>query len=222
MQELNSSSALLNDLENKLSAALIRRSYLQESIADLDLADDGLTQLRQAGVSEPLNAAVAFIRCHNTQEILKGRIECSIDGFKASVEDFDKARLRFDQTAQEIHLHGSLTEAHQETLTQLYLEVVTAQTNRDHREIEHIKLIHEFDNLFEQSRSLGKSVKDLDDLEKDVRLRGFRRIDAQIRAEDLIIDDIRSGIQAAKQRYKGAILRLEEISDGVRQLNNRT
>ncbi len=219
--ELNEASALLNSLETKLSDALIRRSYLVDSIADLPRPQER-SIFDISPQSDPFIQSVNYIRCVNELREIRRKSEASVNSYIENTRFYEEARTTYDKRVSELHTNSLISPEYQAGLSKLSLEVLAAQKNRDKCEDEHIRLVREFDQLLTKSNLLRRIVEVEAKNNSDPRLRGISCIDGQIREEDKLIQSIRSTIERTKARYQGAMLRLDEVSNGIREMQNRS
>jgi hypothetical protein len=233
LTELNLSSNEINSLEKSLTDAISRKSYLLDSLS---------TSSGQSDIIPQLNSYMRSLLKHKDGETYqlmliqmserKSEIGDATRKYVNDTNMYDKARAEFDAHFQAIKSASTagrgtldslpLSSDEQCRLGQLSVEVLVAQKNRDASEKIFVNLIRDFNEFLLRLDAFRKQIgsdKETQALKDEAKIENIRN---QIIEEDSLIDRIRSDIQSMKARYQGAMLRLEEVSNGVRQLESET
>ena len=148
----------------------------------------------------------------------KSKAACEL--YLAASNSYDEYRNLFDEHVGQIKNSAPISNIFQESLASLAIQVLVAQRERDASEAEYIKFLREFDANRQASDDLQRSLRDAPLLEFiEPRLRGFTQIDIQITEEDQLIDSIRAELEKQKYRYRGVMLRLDEVSRDIHEWN---
>lgn len=180
---------------------------------------------------DPVSKASEYFEVLGCQNDLKQRIQNAAENFKAATCSYESARNNFDDLAdcrQLSRISSSstrydsvrITQEDQLQLSHMSVEVLAAQVNRDVAENEYMSLIRQFDHssirLDKIKRKLGTlAIKEATSFYEKIEL-----VQKQIREEDALIELLMREIAEMKDRYKGAMLRLEEVSNGARELQS--
>lgn len=207
LSELNSSSEAINILEKTLADALSRKRNLLDSIPRPSSPKPTLND-SEPGTSS--GALYTHLGLYSKQGMLKKKIEEQVAEFCRLTSEYETVRHEFDALA----LHSSnaamsISAEEQCKLSACSVEVMAAQSNRDFSESEYVRLM----NLYRQSmidiamfekRASRETVDYYTQVEK-----------LNLNVEDDEIDRLHTEIQLCKKRYRGAMLRLEEVSNSM-------
>jgi hypothetical protein len=196
-----------------------RRSYLVDSISDFHERIEKKS-LQSLLVPDSIQRSSEYYKAVAQQHHLKKRIDSVVDVYKSHMSAYDIARRKFDEYADTAKACPPLSHDVQTKLSLFSVDVLAAQRNRDSSEAEYIRLLHEFDVLLSHTGTLRKSIGESTIKEAAQYYDMIRTVEEQVHSEDSIVDKLRSQIELTKNRYKGAMLRLEEVSNGVRQLKS--
>lgn len=220
--ELNESSQEINNQERLLSDAISRRTYLMESISGPRESTCERT-LYALLFGDPVARTCEYFRVQSEQECLKQKIQRAADDYRGAACAYEKARNTFDSLVDKSRgtRFDSVrirSEDQFKALSETSVEVLAAQGKRDESENVYLSLMHEFDEclarLNEIRRKLGSAaISQASSFYEKIQL-----VESQIRNEDIVIDSIVRNICLIKDRYKGAMLRLEELSNGIHYL----
>lgn len=178
----------------------------------------------------PFGKSADYYRLLSDQQKLKKRVEAVTETYKHHMVAYEKARRDFDThvDAKQHSVWPALThfdpfvisQDDQLRLSQLSVEVLAAQTNRDASEKEYILLVSEFNSQLMKAEQLKRRLgSPVIDVAAD-HYKMLETVQGQIRHENSTIDKLRADLDMTKSRYKGAMLRLEEVSNGVRLLES--
>jgi len=180
---------------------------------------------------DPIANSSEYYCILSEQKGIKLRIQHSAEAYKAATNSYESARNNFDRFAdsrQRASMSPSgtrfdpvpISEVDQQILSQMSMEVIASQANRDAAENRYLALMHEFDlsqaHLDQVKRKIGEySIKEAASFYDKIEL-----VQREIREEDKLIQKIIEEVERTKERYKGAMLRLEEVSNGVRLIQS--
>ena len=160
---------------------------------------------------------------------LKEKLNWVVEAFGQQTAEYQRIRREFDTTVHKPSVVGEtectgprlssspiyIDHQHQVHLSRCSLEVLAAQENRDATEAEYIKWLalykRSMEAISEFERSIGNSAAS-QSIAQYERILG---IHDQIRAEDQNVQKLHTDIEFTKKRYRGAMLRLEEVSNAM-------
>lgn len=180
---------------------------------------------------DPVSKASEYFEVLGCQNDLKLRIQNAAETFKAATCSYELARNNFDDLADcrqlsRIPSSGTrydsvrINQEDQLKLSHMSVEVLAAQVNRDVAENQYISLIRQFDHSSIRLDKIKRKVGSLAIKEATSFYEKIELVQKQIREEDTLIELLMREIAKMKDRYKGAMLRLEEVSNGVRELQS--
>ena len=204
-------------MEKKLTDAMSRRSYLVDSIADFNDRIERKS-LQSLIAPDAVQRSSEYYKTFDEQRKVKMRIESVVEEYKSRMLWYDEARRKFDESADQAKHSHPFSYEDQVKISQLSLDVLAAQRTRDATEAEYIAILRDFDASLAHTASLRKSIGETIINEAAQYFEMIRNVQEQVDAEDLTVASLRSQIELTKNRYKGAMLRLEEVSNGLRTI----
>ena len=225
LAELNASSDEINSLEKLQTDAMSRRAYLMDSISGCP-ADTEPVTLRSLFILDPVRESSEYYKVVNQQQEMKRTIETAVNAYKHHMSVYEKTRNEFDAHIDACRRDAAPAQAvtispvEQSRLSQLSMEVLAAQTFRDASEREYVALMTAYTELLMLAEQIRRRIGPAVVEEVAEYYSKIEHVQAQIRHEATVIEVIRADIERTKNRYKGAMLRLEEVSNGVRQIES--
>lgn len=199
--ELNESSEDINRCERLLGEAFIRKKYLMDSIPELFTAENSSTS--------------RYYQIYIDQSMLKNRIDEQILRFCQFTNDYELMRKEFDSLAHSTSSGRAQTliPEDQRRISTCSVEVLAAQLNRDSAEDEYSKLMSEYRESMVLISRLERTLGHDDSRRKLLEV--LDRINREISAEDDGIKKLHEQVDLQKRRYRGAMMRLEEVSNSL-------
>jgi len=196
---------------------MTRRTYLAESVGDLHSklsASQGL-----ASTGDPFEISADYFKLIEKQERVKIRIERAAQAYETHILSFDAARRKFQERKDSVQqVEGGASRFKKlEVHDSLSLELLAIQEARDLCEVEYRNLLRVFEESLKESQQVREAIGDGVVAAAEPHYFNLRQIESEMLKENDLIGTYKDEIEKAKRRYKGIMLRLEEVSQAVRK-----
>ena len=193
-----------------MAQANLRRDKLFKSLCGIEIPIDH-SIIPVSLSTDPIRKSSPYYIINADAILLKRKIDKAASNYQEQVLLYETARRTFDLAITELERKPTS----QARISQLSTEVLVAQTHRDSSELEYADRMRQYNEILNQLEQVrhrvGGEVLD----QASEYYTKLWNIKDQISVEDENIANTSLEISRQKNRYKGAMLRLEEVSNAI-------